>query len=87
MKGGGYVELKTAAEIQKCAISGDCYKKVDGKYQKISGTDVVACQNNSMNCYEYVEETYYKLIEDAEEIYECYDADGNEFEKATYNRE
>lgn len=34
-------------------------------------------------CYEKTENGY-KLIEDAEEISNCYDKDGNQFEKATY---
>ena len=36
-------------------------------------------------CYKKVEGSY-ELIEDARGIYECYDSEGNYFEKATYNR-
>ena len=37
-------------------------------------------------CYK-LEDDEYVLIEDADEVYQCYDKDGNEFEKANYNRD
>lgn len=37
-------------------------------------------------CYKKVGDGY-ELILDANEVYQCYDAVGNKFEKATYNRE
>lgn len=81
----GWVELDNIAERYQCKTS-DCYKKKNGKYEKLASNEIMACIEGSITCYEKVAQTYYKLLEKPEGIYECYDAEGNYFERAIYNR-
>ena len=83
----GYIELTVISERYQCYTS-DCYKKVGRKeYEKMTKDDleVSRCIAGEFKCYEYVENTYYKLLKNPEGISECYDADGNYFERATYD--
>lgn len=86
MKGGTYVELETVAERYICQTT-DCYKKVSGKYVLMDkDTEPTKCIMGKITCYEKVEDTYYKLLEEPEGRYKCYTADGVYFEKATFDR-
>lgn len=86
----GYSKLETSEEIQAC-FEGKikCYKKegfFNPEYIEItSKTELNRCEDE-FDCYEKVDATYYKLLEDPEGIAECYTAEGEPFERATYEK-
>lgn len=82
----GYVKLEQEWEIQQC-VDSECYKKSGDEYVLITDNiDIVRCLDKNQTCYENVSEEYYKLIEVPEGISECYNENGEKFERETYNK-
>ena len=87
----GYVELSSGIngedEAYRC-YNNDCYKKSGDEYVLIGkdATSVGLCIDGTVTCYEKVDVTYYKLLTSPGEVYECYTADGEYFERAIHNR-
>ena len=83
-KGSAYVELINTKEKYQCYGSA-CYKKSDDNYVALTTAEISKCIEGSIKCYEKVEKTYYKLLEEPEGISKCYTKDGIYFERATYD--
>lgn len=88
----GYSKLETSEEIQAC-FNGSikCYKKVkDGLFKSkyVEITDILELNRceDEFDCYEKADVTYYKELKYPEGISECYNAEGEPFERATYEK-
>ena len=86
----GYSKLESSEEIQAC-FNGSikCYKKegvINPKYIEITDMlELNRCEDD-YDCYENAGATYYKLLENPEGVSECYTAEGEPFERATYEK-
>lgn len=79
-----FVELINTKEKYQC-YGSDCYKKSSDGYAVMTTSEISRCIEGSIKCYEKVEKTYYKLLEEPDGISECYTKDGEYFERATYD--
>ena len=86
----GYSKLESSEEIQAC-FNGSikCYKKegvINPKYIEITDMlELNRCEDD-YDCYENAGATYYKHLKNPEGISECYTAEGEPFERATYEK-